>query len=244
MKKIDMKAKTCIRVALSAAAIAFSEVSYASDVRLATEIFVTNKVTSVSNYVDKVARDIDTAVTNRIDKLSNYVDRAIGEYKVEPKRIAMFIIPVNYETNGSFTGFELKASTNNFSHSTGTENTRLQFYAQSEVADTGENGWDKMKMYIGTSHLSSYDVRAYTKLPRTLEWSYDLNSVVVLVDASCLVKNPDGDWLREDNEDLMWCYMRNTSGGVEYEYGTDSTLWRPIAPVRWLSRLPNWAVTH
>lgn len=187
----------------------------------ATEMFVTNKVAAVSNYVNTVKAEM--------------------EERTPVKRIAMFIIPVNYATNGNFTGFELKASTNNFSHAVGTENTRLQFYAQSEVADTGENGWDKMKMYIGTSHLSSYDVRAYTKLPNTLEWSYDLNSVAVLVDASCLVKHPDGDWLREDNEDLMWCYLRNTSGGVEYEYGTDRTLWRPIAPVRWFSRLPNWA---
>ena len=189
--------------------------------RMATEIFVTNKVAVVSNYVNTVKQEM--------------------EDRTPVKRIAMFIIPVNCETNGPFTGFELKASTNNFSHAAGTENTRLQFYAQSEVADTGENGWDKMKMYIGTSHLSSYDVRAYTKLSNTLTYSYDLCSVVVLVDASCLVKHPEGDWLREDNEDLMWCYMRNTSGGVEYEYGTERTLWRPVAPVKWFSRLPNWA---
>ena len=50
-----------------------------------------------------------------------------------------------------------------------------------------------MKMYIGTSYLSSYDVRAYTKLPNTLTWDHDLFHVAVIVDASCLVKHPDGD---------------------------------------------------
>lgn len=194
-------------------------VAFGATVRTATEIFVTNQVAIVSNYVDRVIDD-----------------------RAPVKRIAMFIIPVNNWDYGEFTGFELKASTNNFSHAAGTEETRLQFYAQSEVADTGENGWDKMKMYIGTSYLSSYDVRAYTKLPNTLTWDHDLFHVAVIVDASCLVKHPDGDWLREDNEDLVWCYMRNMSGDVEHETGTDKTLWRPIAPVRWFSRLPNWAI--
>lgn len=220
MKKRTLSA-VCAATALTAITGIAPMRSYGATARMATEIFVTNKVAVVSNYVNTVKAEM--------------------EERTPVKRIAMFIIPVNYATNGNFTGFELKASTNNFSHAAGTEETRLQFYAQSEVADTGENGWDKMKMYIGTSRLSSYDVRAYTKLPNTLEWSYDLNGVVVLVDASCLVKHPDGDWLREDNEDLMWCYLRNTSGGVEYEYGTDRTLWRPIAPVRWFSGLPNWA---
>ena len=203
--------------------------AFGATVRTATEIFVTNQVAIVSNRMEAAIYDVRTNLT---DVITNAVPK---------KTIAMFIIPVNNWDYGEFTGFELKASTNNFSHAAGTEETRLQFYAQSEVADTGENGWDKMKMYIGTSFLSSYDVRAYTKLPNTLTWDHDLFHVAVIVDASCLVKHPDGDWLREDNEDLVWCYMRNMSGDVEHETGTDKTLWRPIAPVRWFSRLPNWA---
>lgn len=188
-------------------------------VKMATETFVANKVSEVSNYVDRV-------VDNR----------------APVKRIAMFIVPVNYATNGNFVGFELKASTNNFSHAASTEDIRLQFYAQSEVADTGENGWDKMKMYVGTGRGSSWDVRAYTKIGNTIDWGYELNNVVVIVDASCIVKHP-GDWLREDNEDLMWCYLRNTNGdGGEKEEGTTRTLWHPIAPVRWFKELPNWTM--
>lgn len=161
------------------------------------------------------------------------------------RTIAMFIIPVNTDGSGSrYVGFELKASTNNFSHATG-ENARLQFYAQSEVADKDAsfgNIWDKMKMYVGTGYGSSWDVRAYTKIPNTIYWDYELRNVVVLVDASCIVKHPDGDWLREDNEDLMWCYLRNTNGdGGEKEGETTRNLWHPIAPVRWFKKLPNWA---
>ena len=195
--------------------------SIGATARMATEIFVTNKVSIVSNYVDRLVDD-----------------------RAPVKRIAMFIIPVNYATNGNFTGFELKASTNNFSHAAGTEDTRLQFYSQSEVADKGAdygNNWDKMKMYVGTGYGSSWDVRAYTKIGNTIDWGYELRNVVVLVDASCIVKHP-GDWLREDNEDLMWCYLRNMNNDAEHEDGSTKTLWHPIAPVRWFSELPNWAV--
>ena len=163
---------------------------------------------------------------------------------VQTRRIAMFIIPVNYETNGVFCGFELKASTNNFSHAAD-EATRLQYYAQSEIADTGMEGtniWDRIRIYTGTSHGTD-DVRAYTRIPNTIEWPWPLTSVVALVDASCLERHPSGDWLREDNEEIVWCYLRNRalSPPYERESGTAHSLWRPIAPVRWYKELPPWA---
>ncbi len=163
---------------------------------------------------------------------------------IQTRRIAMFIIPVNSETNGIFCGFELKASTNNFSHAAD-EAARLQYYAQSEIADTGMEGtniWDRIRIYTGTSHGTD-DVRAYTRIPNTIEWPWPLTSVVALVDASCLVRHPSGDWLREDNEEIVWCYLRNRalSPPYERESGTAHGLWRPIAPVRWYKELPPWA---
>lgn len=301
----------------------------ADTVKMASEMYVTQKVSAVSNYADRaisastkgmvtmssLTNDVAAIVTNRIH--TGYTDwkffyngeptiefslvefsdynydlikdgRAYGQTVIEPgvtevefgmgdnwdetdlgstllctreltysnslglmqeddlkRTIAMFIIPVNTDGSGSsYAGFELKASTNNFSHADGTEDTRLQFYAQSEVADKDAswgNNWDKMKMYVGTGYGSSWDVRAYTKIGNTIDWGHELRNVVVLVDASCIVKHP-GDWLREDNEDLMWCYLRNTNGdGGEKEEGTTRTLWHPIAPVRWFKKLPNWA---
>lgn len=223
MKKRTLSA-VCAATALTAITGIAPMRSHGATARMATEIFVTNKVAVVSNYVNTVKAEM--------------------EERTPVKRIAMFIIPVNYETNGNFTGFELKASTNNFSHAAGTDDTRLQFYSQSEAADIGANygnNWDKMKMYVGTGYGSSWDVRAYTRIGNTIDWGHKLRNVVVIVDASCVLKHP-GDWLREDNEDLMWCYLRNMNNDVEYEEGTSKNLWHPIAPVRWFSELPNWAV--
>ena len=87
-------------------------------VKMATEAFVINKVSSVSNYVDRAVNDAtegmatETFVNNKVSSVSNYVDRVV-ENGALIKRIAMFIIPVNDESS-SFTGIELKASTNNF----------------------------------------------------------------------------------------------------------------------------------
>lgn len=183
--------------------------------------------------------------------LGNYNANANSSFTFLPKplieeektpTIAMFVIPVNHETGGSFTGFELKATTNNFSHLT-TEDVRLQYYAQSEVADTGRETpyvIDRMRMYTGTWY-GTEDVRAYTPIPNTLDWTHKLMSVVVLVDASCLERHPDGGWLNSENRELIWCYTRNSNFSYEKEPGTDASLWRPIAPVRWYRELPEWA---
>ena len=246
MKKLNTAA-LCTFIFLAMSVLPLHTVG--ATVRMATEAFVINKVSSVSNYIDRVVDDAtasmatETFVTNKVSEVSNYVDRVVGNGALV-KRIAMFIIPVNNESS-SFTGFELKASTNNFSHAF-KEETRLQFYSQSEVADTGAdygngNNWDKMKMYVGTKYGNSWDTRAYTKIENTIAWEHKLRNVVVLVDTSCIVKH-HGDWLREDNEDLMWCYLRNMNNDVEYEDGTTTALWHPISPVRWFSKLPNWAV--
>ena len=162
----------------------------------------------------------------------------------EPRRIAMFVIPVNAETSGTFAGIELKASTNNFSHAV-EEDVRLQYYAQGEIADTGEvgtNRWDRMKLFVCTAHAGD-DARAYHAISNTLAWTHQLTSVVALVDADCLVRHPDGDWLRDDNDELSWCYLRtrNNSPAFEQESGTSRGLWRPVAPARWFRELPSWA---
>ena len=158
----------------------------------------------------------------------------------EKKRYALFFIDVNVSsTNGAYVGFELKASTNNFSALLG-KAAQMQFYSQSEVADTG-GGYDKMKLFVCTSH-GSEDVRSYTRITNTIDFPHYLTRVVVLVDASCLVRCPDGDWLRDDNEDLMWSYTRDrVNDPSERESGTDRSLWRPTAPVRWYKKLPSWA---
>lgn len=175
-----------------------------------------------------------------------------GGGSAAPKRIAMFIVPVNvkpdtsaFPSNPAY-GFELKASTNNFANGA-SENVKLQFYAQSEIADTGSGtSIDTMKLYKTTTSESS-DIRALDRISNTVPYQgYELVEVVVLVDVSCLRRHTEnnGEWLSDQNEDLTWCYLRNKSGdGVETHYNAANNkfLWRPIAPVRWFRELPAWA---
>lgn len=159
-----------------------------------------------------------------------------------PTRIAMFVVPVNSEDGDAYAGFSLRASTNNFS-AVKSETTRCQFFAQSEVADfnPGSNNRDLMKLFVCTSKAGA-DERSYTRIGNTVAWTNRLTSVVVLVDASCLVTHVGGDWLRSDNSDLSWAYLRDkpVDPVSELEDGTDSGQWRPIAPV-WLTSMPEWA---
>ena len=180
--------------------------------------------------------------TNFVDHVANIVTNLIAS---DPRRIAMFIVPVNHETRPStFKGFELKASTNNFS-SAAAESVRLQFYSQSEIADEGSGSTiDKMKLFACTSYFDdTRDLRSYSPIGNTIDYGNDLYSVVALVDVSCLKRHPEdnGAWLSEDNEDLVWCYLRDTANDVEREELTTGALWRPIAPAKWFRELPSWA---
>lgn len=160
------------------------------------------------------------------------------------KRVAMFIVPVNEGPPFTYKGFELKCSTNNFS-SAASETVKLQFYAQSEIADSGIGSTiDKMKLFACTSYFDdTRDLRSYSPIGNTIDFHNDLYSVVVLVDVSCLKRHPEanGAWLSDDNEDLAWCYLRDKSNDVEREELTDGPLWRPIAPVKWFKEVPSWA---
>ena len=159
-----------------------------------------------------------------------------------PTRIAMFVIPVNSEDGDAYVGFSLRASTNNFSIGK-SETLRCQFFAQSEVADfnSGSDNMDLMKLFVCTSKAGS-DERSYTKIGNTVAWTNRLTSVVAIVDASCLNVHKDGDWLRSDNSNLSWVYLRDkpVDPVSELEDGTENGQWRPIAPI-WLSSMPEWA---
>ena len=160
------------------------------------------------------------------------------------RRIAMFIVPVNYTTNGPWTSFELKASTNNFCHKAADgspigEDVFMQYFMDSDVADVG-----------GTYNGAILDhAKSYTRIPNTLfvtnGVSRHLEEVVVLIDSCDLVRyqekwEEDAKWLTWHNNNLMWIYGRG--GRVYDEEGHGSKpMWRPIAPARWYKEMPNWA---
>lgn len=95
------------------------------------------------------------------------------------RRIAMFIIPVNYTTNGPWTSFELKASTNDFWHGTHQEipeSVYMQYFMDSDVADVGGNfngncPRDRAKLYICNVNLpdQGLEARSYTRIANTLQ---------------------------------------------------------------------------
>ena len=177
-----------------------------------------------------------------------------------PKRIAMFLIPLNYTTRGEWEQFELKASTNNFSHSIA-EFDRLLYYSESQIANTGADEgavysttYDKMWCFVGTSFFvqsSGFrgDNRSYYWITNTMPgigWEHQMTTVAVLVDTTCLRRHPEGKiWLEDKNQDLMWVWHKSYHSGTnvvhEVEPGSESNLWRPIAPIRWFEEMPNWA---
>lgn len=209
-------------------------VQYAGTVKVATEAFVTNKI-----YEAK------TNIYDRIDKASS-----------RNKTIAMFIIPLNmpsltpamFSPEYTFAGFELKASTNNF-NGVSQNPSLIQFYSDSAVADQdgsslpGFTG-DKMKLF--TCNPLASEFRAYSYIGNTSTsalFDYSVESVVVIIDASCLRRHPGGGWLSESNENLSWCFIR-TSFADEHEELYDGQFWHPIAPVRWFGEMPEWAIVH
>ena len=256
------------RVFLILAALA-AWTAAAAPSRAATEAYVTNKVaeamhplaTNTYNLASNAGyyiavRDLAVAFGAPVTNDPYAVPPAPAPEPTPPtpeaRRIALFLVDVNDAADGVYCGFELKASTNNFTHATATnEDVRLQFYAQSEIADTGEGatpgnalGIDRMMLFTGTS-VGTEDVRSWTRIPNTVEWSGKPMRMAVLVDASCLVRHPEdgGDWLSEDNEELVWCYLRDRALSPPYERegSTNKSLWRPIQPARWYSHLPEWA---
>ena len=225
-----------MRKVLSMIAIAsLCVIANGETVKMATEAFVTN-------YVYKT--------------VTNYVESAAPK-----KKIAMFIIPLNSpvlepETSGYnfFDGFELKASTNNF-RTASQDSSSIQFYSDSGIADgygssiSGFTG-DRMKLFV--CDYTNPEFRSYNYITNTSVcglFEKHLESLIAIVDVSCLRRNPSGEWLSEDNENLSWCFTR-----TEPHEGMDSTIewysyeggigqyWHPIVPVRWFSKMPEWAV--
>lgn len=222
---------------------------------------ILNTVDVDTNVVIAISNNVLSVTTNGV------VLWASSEASVGRKRIAMFIVPINCGDTG-FAGFELKASTNNFDISA-TPDQRLQFYAQSELADTGGtvagDTLDRMRLFICSNHqkqeLGPHDNRSYVCISNTANpslsgsafwpdgYPYQYSSIVALVDTSCLVRNPEtGEsvWLESENEDLTWRYLKDRNNAPpEQEDGVEWSgshpMWRPIEPARWFSKMPKWA---
>lgn len=77
------------------------------------------------------------AARNKVDRVA-YLSDIPPPCLCMERQIARFDIPLNYTTNGLWRAFELKATTNNYDH-VYPEYYRLQYYAESEIAEVGRS---------------------------------------------------------------------------------------------------------
>jgi len=179
----------------------------------------------------------------------------IGVPRKAVKRYPLFIIDLNPGETRNWCHIELKATTNNFTHATA---SNMIFFTSSTCnqADPSDFGltfdYDWCRLYIMSkrTHGGSGDVRAWTRIKNTgslinLEdgTTYAPLTLLVIVDpAAENFKRIPGfaKWLREDNDELTWSYVR--IGREEAETDQDGKqCWRPAMPVRWYEKLPSWA---
>ena len=179
-------------------------------------------------------------MTNQVEWAAK-VEDAVAE-----KRYALFIIPATAE----FPDFELKASTNNFTHSD--FNSRAVFYCSSTLNDGGISGatGDSMRLYVCYTRLApNGDGRRWTRIKNTVDHGLadvDLapSAFAVIIDPALLGGSFGSDWLSDANDELVWSYVRiSDADGPELEADGQPSRWRwfPTMPVRWYSKLPAWA---
>lgn len=151
------------------------------------------------------------------------------------KRYAMFIIRMNdagcKDGDSCFTQFELVATTNG----------HCCFRSQSESADGFSADNDRMRLFVDRekSGCGHYEPIANTV---SVMPDHAPSDLVVIVDST--IMNPvrsDGSWLSDENEDVVWSVVRMRNGKRELDSDGVNALWRPVAPVRWFSKLPSWA---
>lgn len=184
----------------------------------------------------------DQQIMSNFKEWAEDVQQQIGQ--VKQKKYAMFIIPMNDKAYGTRSGhymnFELKASINDFDASL-SRSERCQFYAHSAHANEFVMHNDKIHLFV---NHGGPDQRSYVRISNTVEelLTYAPSDLIAIVDVALMTnERPDHSWCSSENDNLMWTYVRSTDIDREKDVDTDNYLWRPIAPVKWMSELPTWA---
>lgn len=180
-----------------------------------------------------------SALTNTPDNV-----RTMIREHADSKRYPMFIIPLN-GPNESYRTIELKGSTNNFTQ-VGSWDGVLYWRMMSGMP-ASQDPDTSMKVYFTdryyTYHTTVPDPRELVAYD-SMKWGYIAaaqlpREIVVILDPSKFTFTPNKSWCNESNEDLIWCYARQTSSTWEQDsYG--NRIWHAIQPVKWLSKLPSW----
>ena len=165
---------------------------------------------------------------------------------VAEKKYPLFIIRLNEDSSApKFSDIELKATTNNFA------NESMVFYGGTSVNGNSArllSGFvpDWFRLYVLSSEVGG-DARKWTRIRNTLDLAdgYKPRDVAIIVDPSMLRREQGGEWCSDQNDELVWSFVRMTDGvtdeGAETDADGKSSLWRPAMPVRWYSKLPAWA---
>jgi hypothetical protein len=193
---------------------------------------------------------------------SNALAHVVGE-----KKVALFILPINPQssTDGRlFSGFELKATTNNFLHVTSASDLvsgRMVFWCASSHINEEKTGlphgwpnrsWDNM--WIFSCDYNVPDERAWTKWKEISDSGNgnvsltQVNNrypryVAVIVCKEMLHRENheyDDGWLSSENEELLWSYVRTTDGELERD-SSNHPIWTVCQPIKWLTSVPEWA---
>ena len=191
-----------------------------------------------------------SVVSNRLGSvgLNQYVVTSVAQ---APRRYALFVVPLNdYRSDAGaspWNGFELKASTNNFSEAVDSDR-RITFWCPSHGSSTGAFTSDDADFFLvgdDQTMQQTRDNRAWVRCDNTLNsgilaGARTPNFIAVLVSPDKCKRETDTSWLREDNDDLIWSYMRVNDEAHE-SHPNGKSLWNPIMPVRWYSSRPSWA---
>jgi len=162
------------------------------------------------------------------------------------RRYPMFIIDLNPDDQRIWNHFELKASTNNFTNAT---STNMLFFTASTVNgvtnaefDVGyPYDWCRLYILSGRAGGGTADPRSWTRIRNTAELdTYAPLAVAVIVDMEMLKRGQGSEWLYEDNEEIVWSYLRIGLDSAERDQA-GAQCWRPVSPVRWYRKLPQWA---
>ena len=162
------------------------------------------------------------------------------------RRYPMFVIDLNPDDQRIWNHFELKASTNNFTNAT---STNMLFFTASTVNgvtnaefDVGyPYDWCRLYVLSGRAGGGAADPRSWTRIRNTAELdTYAPLAVVVIVDMEMLKRGQGSEWLYEDNEEIVWSYLRIGLDSAERDQA-GARCWRPVSPVRWYRKLPQWA---
>lgn len=181
------------------------------------------------------------------------------------KRYAFFILDINdglpvEEGGTSWLGVELKASTNNYGmaltiHHEGEK--QPCFWSCTELGsehvwvDPDVRNMDGCMAYAIWQNATGteFDNRGWLRIRNSILPYIDnvepekiiFPRKIGIIVAPELMKNTDGSWLKSDNDEIVWSYMRTDAVGFETN-ASGRAIWSMCEPACWFKSLPKWAV--